>query len=217
MNEQIYNRIKNDYYSFRDRLIKNIQKQIQINNYFIDEECYLANENWINKIENLFNEYDYKQNKSYNKILNNNICQSPEIINDFNSIINYLKNNKQFKIISKSFMESIYKKDYLKEFNYAKYYAGNNKLIIEYQIKNEKNALLLINPLNKIQNKNEIFIILNQNKDNQDKIILYSKLLLLDNNKITEILKNIDYINNIIPFEKYIILNNPNNNNKNFN
>ena len=158
MNEQIYNRIKNDYYSFRDRLIKNIQKQIQINNSFTEEECYLSNENWINKIENLFNEYDYKQNKSYNQILNNNIFQSPEIINDFNSIINYIKNNKQFRIISKTFMESIYEKDSLKEFNYAKYYAGNNKLIIEFQGKDEDKILLLIDPLDKDGIK--IFIII---------------------------------------------------------
>ena len=108
MNSQIYKRIKNDYYSFRDRLIKNIKNQF--NNSFIDEECYLVNEDWTKQIENLFIEFD---NKGNNSILNDNIFDSPEIINDFISILNYIKNNIQFKIISKSFIESIYKKDYL--------------------------------------------------------------------------------------------------------
>ena len=146
MNSQIYYTIKNDYYSFRNRLIKNIKNQFN-NNSFIDEECYLVNETWTKQIENLFIEFDNKQNKDNSSILNDNIFDSPEIINDFISILNYIKNNIQFKIISKSFIEYIYKKDYLKDFNYAKYYAGNNKLIIEYQSKDEKKAILLINPL----------------------------------------------------------------------
>ena len=95
-------------------------------------------------------------------------------------------------------MEKIYKKSYLKNFNYASCYGNNNKSIIKFS--NEKVALLLFNNFqNGIHFKKEKFIILINNKN---ELNLFNKILSSDYDEIkNEIYKN---NSNIIIFENYI-------------
>ena len=211
---------KKEYYKFKEKLRGNINKA------FIKIEldyCYIVEEIWINELENLFQLYDeyndsYDLNKAfYGAQLNDSIdledlifeginLNFPQFINSFLDVINCIKNNKIFKLISKSFINSLYKKnnlDILKP-NIFEYYGGNNKIIIKinniinYIDKNDK-ALLIINPYDKDKIINNTFIILINDK------IFYRKILSEKNNSIIEK----KYKNNIISFINY--LNNSNN------
>ena len=56
-------------------------------------------------------------------------------------------------------IEFIYSKSDLKGANCVYYYAGNNKIIIEYKVMNEKYALLSMTPLDEKIIKNKLFIL----------------------------------------------------------
>ena len=85
------------------------------------------------------------------------INEGPEIIPNFTKIISHIFNNNKFEIFSKSLFDYLYTINDLNNCNYAKYYAGNNKLIIEFQGKNEDKALLLIDPYSKDEIKKIIY------------------------------------------------------------
>ena len=112
MDEKNYNNFKQNYDDFRDKLKKNINntyKSLFVQN---SEDCYLIEESWINTIINSSNNY-YNYVKSFkNKIF---IPEKvPTFINDFESIINYLKNEKKLKLINKNLIDSLnYDENYL--------------------------------------------------------------------------------------------------------
>ena len=202
MEEENFKKVMNEFYSFKQRLINKIKGDYSPSN---EEECYIINETWNNKLEKCFNQYESFNDKiSSNYLLQNNplINEGPEIIPNFTKIIFYINNNNKFEIFSKSLFDYLYTINDLNNCNYAKYYAGNNKLIIEFQGKEEDKALLLIDPLNKDEIKKNSFIILINNEEKERKLLLYKDLINLEN--INEIFENINYNNSVIPFEKYM-------------
>ena len=206
MEDQYFIKIMKIYESFKSKLNENINNSlinISSGDYYIIEEYYL------NELEQKIT--NYNKNKS-SKNINYSISlpdQKPEIINNFSDLINCLKNNRIIRLISKEFMELINNKNNLNNSNYVQYFCGNEKLIIEYKMNNEKKGILFINPFNKTLLKENIFIII---KNNQQKS-LYEELLANSNNNLFQ-----SYINNkyIIPLEKYdnIKINNNNITNK---
>ena len=215
MDEETFISLSSEYYIFRKQFLKNVKSsKISID----PKDCYLIEESWINDIVDSFNKYDnLKKQKSVNH--NFNFIKwlpenDPEFINDIPSILNCIKNNKKFKLVSKNLMEYIYDKKDLIEENYIKYYSGNNKLIIEYKenskIKenNDNKALFIINPcdLNKI--KKRAFIISIKNKD---KLLLYKEIL-SDEDFDIESMQN----NNDIVFFEIILPKQSNSNNNNY-
>jgi len=202
MEEENFKKVMNVFYGFKQRLINKIKYDYITSN---EEECYIINETWNNKLEKCLNQYEtIKEKNSLNYLLQNNpmINKAPEIIPNFTTIISYIYNNNKFELFSKSLLDYSYTINDLNNYNYAKYYAGNNKLIIEFQGNDEDKALLLINPLGKDEIKKKSFIILINNKEKERKLLLYKDLINLKN--INEIFENINYNNSVIPFENYI-------------
>ena len=198
-----FNKVMNEFYSFKKRLIEKIKTNI--NKLLIGEDCYIVNEIWNNKLEKYFNQYKIieERNKSnYLFELYNLINEEPEIIANSTTIISLINNNNKFKIIGKNLFKLLYNNKYdLTDCNYAKYYAGNNKLIIEFQGKNEDKALLLIHPLGIDNIKKNLFIIIINYKDEERKLLLYKNLINLKNiNELNEYKKHND---NVIPLDKY--------------
>ena len=105
------------YDSFRNELKnKIINRNISINN----NQCYLINDNWVDEYIKAFNNINkprekYKRNSKLNFF-------KPDVLNDFSSIINYLKNEKKFKLINKEFMEFIFNKKELNQNNLINYF-----------------------------------------------------------------------------------------------
>ena len=93
------------------------------------------------------------------------------------------------KLISKKFVQLLYPEELFLKNNSVKYYAGNNRLIIEF--KNESNnisdVLLIINPLEKIFSQREIYYFSIKNKD-EKKIAVFMSLI--DNEKTDKIFSN---------------------------
>ena len=194
MEEEEFNSIINEYYDFRAFFSENINNSsISLNN----EDCYLIEENWIDNLKEGFNKY--KNLKKKNE-LNQNIDyydllpeEDPKFINNFSTILKYIKNNKNIKCISKKLLELIFEKNYLKDYHYIKYYSGNNKLIIMYE--NDNKAILVKDPLNQSEIKNNINIILI--KDEQKNKIF--KNLLSSKNNIP-----VNYLNYIMSIDQYL-------------
>ena len=160
MEMKYFNSIKNEYQSFNNRLEENIS------NYptnSISEDCYLVEQSFIKELENflishnkmILASYYNQQYLSYNKIPFN--IKQPTIINSFNMAINYIKNNKEIFLISKTLIKLIGFNYILKNNNNVLYYGGNGKLIIEYKNNKDNMSFLIIN-YNKQKTKN-IFII----------------------------------------------------------
>ena len=215
MDEETFISLSSEYYIFRKQLVKNLKSsKISID----PKDCYLIEESWLNNIINSFNKYEnLKKQKRVNHNFNfiNWLPENdPEFINDIPSILNCIKNNKKFKLVSKNLMEYIYDKKDLIEENYIKYYSGNNKLIIEYKengkIKenNDHKALLIINPCDLSKTKKRAFIITIKNRD---KLMLYKEILSEEDFDIESMQNN----NDIVFFE--IILPKQKNSNNNIN
>ena len=200
MDEQFFVTIMNEYYSFKDRLEKRIKKSAFSCKY---EDYYLIDENWNNKLVKCFTDYKALKKSNENLKISKDDCTlpegDPEFINDFPKLIRHLKNNKNIKLVSKRLIEFIYSKNDLKGVNYVYYFAGNNKLIIEYKGMNEKHALLSMAPLDEKINKNKLFILV---INKQEKLFLYKNLLSNENDLDIEKSTNFDSI--IIPFDEYI-------------
>ena len=144
MEEENFKNAMNIFYGFKQRLINKIKGDYITSN---EEECYIINETWYNKLEKCFNQYEtIKEKNSLNYLLQNNpmINEAPEIIPNIAKIISYIYNNNKFEIFSKSLLDYLYTINDLNNCNYDKYYAGNNKLIIEFKGKKEDKALLLM-------------------------------------------------------------------------
>lgn len=211
MEEKSFNKMKNEYIFFKNRLEENIYNGQISKNLIPSEDCYLIEESYIKELEESFINYS-KINAPQNscrKIESSNAIilfplKEPKIINDFKTAINYIDNNKKISLISKKFIETIYHNNILNIYRSVIYYGGNSKLIIEFKDKKEKKALLILNPLNKYLFNENIFIIMN----NQSKV-LYEDIL---NNEDNSNLDIINIQNNfIVPFKDFI------NNNYTFN
>ena len=100
-------------------------------------------------------------------------------------MINKLIGNKKISLVSKEMMEVIYNKNFLKGFNYINYYGINNRYIIEFNINNEINSLLILNTFNNnIKLGDNIFIIIYDENNHENKSQLFFQLLNLNNNQI---------------------------------
>ena len=195
MNEKTFIEIMNENNSYNIKLDKILSES----NSIINEICYIIDENWYKELSQNFNRY-----KNTKNILNgieffkliNIPKRTPNFINNFSEFIENLKNNIEFKLVSKKLMEIIYEKEYLNKFNYVKCYGKNNKLIIEYEIKDENKPLLIVDPFKLV--KREIFIIIIND---------------IEKNKLYENILSVQYImnddiskknKNIIPFDEYV-------------
>ena len=146
MEEENFNRVKNEFNGFKNRLINNIKDNIDNNRSIIGEDCYIVNEIWNNKLEKCFNQCTNNEERNKSKDLlefYSLINDGPKIIPNSTTIISLINDNNKFKLLSKNIFEFLYQKYDLSDCNYAKYFAGNNKLIIEFQGKDEDKALLL--------------------------------------------------------------------------
>ena len=204
MDEKLFLSIKNEYTFFRKRLEKALKNSPT---YMPSEDCCFIDESYIKELENCFSEYS--EHKTFNGKIKSNLIISyqrgkPRIINYFSELINYIKSNKKIRLINRRLIELIDSNFSLNNYNLVQYYAGNNKIIIEFKNNIQNRAILIVNPLNEYQLKSNIFIIVN----NQEKYI-YTKLLSDENMKDYELdNKLISNINNFIPFEKYFYRNN---------
>ncbi len=121
------------YESFRKELEKRIKdNNISLCNYI---GYYLINDSFIND-----------GNIQYINKDTSKLKEKLEIINNISSAINCLKNKNKFIIFNKAIILSIFKNEELSKYKPINFYAGNNKIIIEYQEDNENKCLLLIEP-----------------------------------------------------------------------
>ena len=192
--------IYNQYYLFKDRIQKEIKtKQMtsSINN------CYLLNDDWEEEFkDNLDN---YKNIKNIIKDIVSYLKPKKElsIFNDISPVVNYLVQGYNIKLINKNLLESLYSKSILNNYNVVSYYAGYNKLIIEYKGQYINSNLLILNPFQMIYNNINSYIISFKTPENR-KLELYETLLskniefnktirnkLIDNNYVFTYGKNI--------------------------
>ena len=196
IDEKSYIYKKNEYLNFRKKLIKNINNSsISMNN----EECYLIKESFHKKFIKCFENFDNDKKKHLINKDTDFYNYFPELkdeffINNFSSIITNLTNKIKLILISYKFIYYLYDEEDLKNCNKINYYAGNNKIIIEFKEKNENKALLLIDPLNKNQNGVKAFII-SIKKEN-----IFQKIILEEYNYEND--KKLNYA--IISFDKYL-------------
>ena len=124
--------VKNKYEQF-NKMLKNRIPQNSL--YLYNNECYLINNSWdqefsnnITNYRNIKNSYDSKNNNLENFLPKN----PPKFLDDIDSVIDYLKTNKIFKLISKELINLIYNENVLNNINLVNYYSGYNKIIIEF-------------------------------------------------------------------------------------
>ena len=203
MNEKIFKIFMKAYNEFRTNLFGNINNTNKLLFTKNSEDCYLIEENWINYYINCFDQYN-KNNRSLESIISFQKYK-PNFINDFKTIITYLKNEKKLKLINKNLLELLFSENDLINIP-IKYYGGNDKIIIEYKDKKDAKALLLINPLNQNSIINRVYIL---SINNKQKLLLYIDLLSEENNLNIKLKKK--YQKFVISFENY--LNKLNNNN----
>ena len=196
MNEQLFYKVKKEYFAFRKELENNINNfsDIRILN---NKECYLIKENWNNILLNIITKYE--------KIQQRNKCgkiplpkNQPQLIHDISSVKYCIQNNYKLKLVSKNLINLLYREN-LNNYNNIHYSAGNNKIIIEYKQKEKENeVLLIINPLQDICNQ-KIYTFTIKNI-NPDKMIIYKELLNINENDLNlksyNIIKNIEELNN---------------------
>ena len=158
-----FSELKEIYKNFKQELKSAINNRNIINN----KECYLIKKQWDTDIDTIFNNNSFNRFKSsrYSRsnITNNSINlpnEPPEIINDFKTLIECLKNGEQIILESKDLIESVLGKYTLNRWfkkNYLIYSAKNNKVVFGCQNKNEllliENAYLIID---EISNKTKI-------------------------------------------------------------
>ena len=194
-NDILYN-YENKYSS--NEIILNNKLKISSNN------CYCIKEKFYNDFENLIDKlhHNNKKNKNIQQFLSSN---SPEFINDIESAKNHLQNKLGLRLVSSKFINCIYKNNdiILKKNNSVKYFAGKNKLIIEFNNNDLCNALLLINPLEKISNQRIYYFSIKAQKD--FKLSIFDFLINNEINKKLLAKKHIDIKELDIKSQKEII------------
>ena len=203
MKEKSFNSLKNEYIFFKNRLDENIRNCQISRNLQPSEDCYLIEESYIKLLEESFIDFSSPNTpKNHYKTINSETMiplpiREPKIINDFKTAINYIDNNKKFALISKKIIQLIDYKNKLIENKCVVYYGGNRKLIIEFKDNNEKQSLLLVNPLTKISFNQNIFIIIN----NQQKLLYIDILSDEDNSNIETMNEQNSFI---VSYENYV-------------
>ena len=158
------------------------------------KECYLIKKKWDTDINNIFNS-NYNYHSARFRIKTSNINNKsvnlpndgPEFINDFNNLIDCLKQKEQIIFESIDLIDSIMEKYPLniknQSKNYLKYYSGNNKIILEYPYTYEllliENASSVMDGISSISKINKItyqksFRIKDLDKQELCKYILFS-------------------------------------------
>ena len=197
--EDDYISIKNEFYNFRKQLSEKIKSpEITLSK----KECCLIEKSSIDELEEGFKKYEI-QEKENKKVKNFNYFKlMPEdfiFINDFVSIINYLKKGKKIKLVIKKIFENMYHEDILKGEKCVEYYSGKNLLLIKFQ--NEYESIILYDPLNEKEIQNRIFIVLMKNKKNNNKLL---KNLLNEKNQFNNSSEEKYNDITIIPYKIYI-------------
>jgi hypothetical protein len=126
--------------------------------------------------------------------------QLPDFINDKNIAIELIKSNDKPKLIGKNIINSIYKKEDLKNY-IVKYVAGFNNLIIMFMGEKFNSGFLLFNPLDKDNNIHIIISFIIKNKKNENNAQLYSELLQMKNEINETLLENLRNMNKIAHYE----------------
>ena len=165
---------------------ENFILKIMSSNLFKSDQYYLVEESWIKKLEENEAIIKNKQKDLLTQITFPD--QNPIFINDFSSAINLLKNNKKFRLISKSLIEKIYKDTDLKNNSSVLVYASNDKIILDFQEEKEDKALLIFFKSNEL---NELIYIIYKNEQ------LYKNLL----NEKEQFEKSCN--NYLMPIQKY--------------
>ena len=174
-----------DYKDFRYWLNNDLKNQKEINQQY----CYIIDENWIKSLERCIDKfYDANNNFSFPS-------KNPKLINSFSELIDFIQKNQKFDFINHSLIDYKYKN--IKRCEVI-YFVGNNKIIIDFNDYRENKALLIDNPFNKSQIRNNSYIILKNNKPNE----LYIDLCSIRYN-FNKIIKS-KFNECVIPFEKYI-------------
>ena len=152
MNDK-YNKISREFINFKTTLnqeIKNTNPKFSINN-----ECYCIKEKWFNEFEAQINQYNTNK-KSAQDSKNNNLKvflskNHPEFINDIDSAVKIFEGHSNIKIISKNLVILLCDKEKILNYNSVKFYAGNNKIILEFNIYSDVSiSLLIISPLEEL-------------------------------------------------------------------
>ena len=149
MIEKNITKIIREFKSFEEGMINDIKNKInpKLMNY---KECVLIKEDWYNKFSKIIaldknNKYSEERDKKLQNFL---AKKNPEIFNDIESAINCLNNLSKLKLISNNLIKLAYNdSNNLKNISRVHYYAGYNKLIVEYKENKENDGLLFINPL----------------------------------------------------------------------
>ena len=207
MSNKYNNNIIQEFLNFKTKLKKEIQNNTNLKSNY-NNECYCIKEDWFNNLEDLVSETISKKNirqEFKNNIIKNYLDKNkPEFINDISSAINNLEKGINLKIITNKIINAAYKKELLK-YKSVKYYAGNNKLLIEFT-KNSGNStifktLIIINPTEELcQQKIYTFSFKNSfdKKIELYKIIIEKEL----SDQILDKYKILDYKE--LKFEKHI-------------
>ena len=199
LNEDDYISIKNDFYKFRKQLSEKIKSpEITLSK----EECYLIEKSGIDELEEGFKKYEIQEKENKKDKNFNYFKLMPEdfiFINNFVSIINYLKKGKKIKLVNKKIFENMYDENELKDEKCVEYFSGKNLLLIKFHKENE--SILLIDPLNEIEIQNRIIIILMKDKKNNNRLL---KKLLNEKNQFNNSLEEKYNDITLIPYKIYI-------------
>ena len=140
--------LKEKYNKFKQKLQSDIKNRVITNL----KECYLIKKKWDTDISNIFNSNiggnDTRRRYRNSNLGNNSVSlpnDPPEFINDFNSFFECLESREKIIFENCDLINSI-KKKYSIRVNYKKmkYYAGNNKIILEPQNFGNTYEILLI-------------------------------------------------------------------------
>ena len=206
MDDNIINSIKNQYSSFKEK-IKNEIKDNKVSSHI--NECFLINDSWSKEQMQNLQKNEPKNKSSMKELLlvlakKKDVPNSvPIIINKQESAINNYKDGINLELVNIKIIQLI-KKDILNNNNTVSYFAGYNKLIIEFKEELKEgycnnyynSCLLLINPFQLINSNYKSYIItFKNNLLNASK--LYTLILSKEINLNYQLIKNIN-IHNII-------------------
>ena len=186
LNDSELEEIKNLYNSFKNELKTNIQNKKDINIV----KCYLIKKQWDTDFNNNLNKPVKKYYGKLSKYKNQSNepfpfpDNSPEFINNIKTVIDCLKKDEELILESYDLIEKISKKARIRGTkSYLNYWAGSNKIILEYQSGRENEILLIEgdSPIGDGFSKNEKIINIKfnsyLNEEEKEEIVkIYSQL-----------------------------------------
>jgi len=140
--------LKEKYNKFKQELQSDIKNRVITDL----KECYLIKKKWDTDISNIFNSNiggnDTRRRYRNSNLGNNSVSlpnDPPEFINDFNSFFECLESREKIIFENCDLINSIMKKySFRGNYKKMKYYAGNNKIILEHQNIDSTYEILLI-------------------------------------------------------------------------